>query len=316
MSAGITEVILTAIFFLVATFAIGVIPIYFFKKKLDTDDMYLTAFSLFGVGMLLGTSFMLVIPEGVYSCLEHDGNVGLNLLIGFLAVHLLDHFVKWVGKASKEASWASFMQQDPELNSFKDLLNFKKTSVLVIKNNVVFALVVHGLSDGLALGASITNDSLKVIMLIAIIVHKIPAVLSLTSLMVSKQKLPPLVAVSNLLAFAASTPVGYIVVSLLNLGNWKAMEWISGNLLLMSGGSLLYASFTAFLGNDNHHLETRNDGFVVVDGAPSTEPVKDVSDVEINSPSTSPTHVPYGETIYVMAGVLIPTVISFFVNEG
>lgn len=278
--------------------------------------MYLTAFSLFGVGMLLGTSFMLVIPEGVYSCLEHDGNVGLNLLIGFLAVHLLDHFVRWVGKASKEASWACFMQQDPELNSFKDLLNLKKTSVLVIKNNVVFALVVHGLSDGLALGASITNDSLKVIMLIAIIIHKIPAVLSLTSLMVSKQKLPPLVAVSNLLAFAASTPVGYIVVSLLNLGNWKAMEWISGNLLLMSGGSLLYASFTAFLGNDNHQMETRNDGFVVVDGAPSTEPFKDISDVEINSPPTSPTHVPYGETIYVMAGVLIPTVISFFVNEG
>ena len=84
MATGIIEILLTATFFLLATFGIGLIPIFYVNRKVSNEDKYVVFLSLFGIGMLLGTSFMLVIPEGVHACLQNDGNVGLNLLIGFL----------------------------------------------------------------------------------------------------------------------------------------------------------------------------------------------------------------------------------------
>lgn len=312
MATGLIEILLTATFFLLATFGIGLIPIFYVNRKVSNEDKYVVFLSLFGIGMLLGTSFMLVIPEGVHACLQNDGNVGLNLLIGFLAVYLLDKLVKWVGSSSYATRWGSLSNERP-LSSLKDMLNIKKTTSLVLKNNVVFALVIHGFSDGVALGASSGNDSLKVIMLVAIIIHKIPAVLSLTSLMISKQKLEKLEVISNLFAFAASTPLGYLIVSLLNLKDFDAMEWLSGNLLLMSGGSLLYASFTAFLGGDNHNHN--GDDYVMVNTLEENSATENVNLADIEMIPETALKLKYDDSVYILSGVVIPVVISFFVGD-
>ncbi|CAR24536.1 Mn(2+) transporter ATX2 [Lachancea thermotolerans CBS 6340] len=317
MSVTLSEVLVTAFLFLTVVFAIGLVPIYLVGRRDAGESKYLAMFSLFGVGMLLGTSFMLVIPEGVEACLEHNGNVGLNLLIGFMVVFFLDNVASAVAKGAKTSRLSSFLQDAPEMNSWKDVLKPKKALTLVVRNQVVFALVVHGCSDGLAMGAATSNDSVKFATLIAIIIHKIPAVLSLSSVMVTKQHLPALEAVSNLLAFSMSTPGAYIVISALNLKKWEALEWVSGNILLMSGGSLLYAAVSALLGGHDRTPETHE-----VRGA---EPLMSSSlDQEFTSKDMTPfeivsspvkEEVPHGETLYVVAGVIIPVIVSYLISE-
>lgn len=342
MAVGITGVLLLALFLFVATFAIGWLPSYYVGNGVAKQDNYIAILSQFGVGMLLGTSFMLVIPEGVTACTEHGGNVGLNLLIGFLVVYILDRIVQIL--MSNSTGYNSVQQgETTELASFKDVLkNPKRMITAILKNNVVFALVVHGLSDGIALGTTTNNESLLIVVLIAIVIHKIPAVLSLTSLMISKQRLPKWEVLSNLFAFALSTPLGYIVVSAFNLRHSETMDWFSGNLLLMSGGSLLYASFTAFTSGDSHDHSSIEDNveggyfregsnFVMVeqpileDGNTTTNKnnnlnvnFANVTAVTPPLPNTKPDEKLSSsqELMYVLLGVTVPTAISFFITEG
>lgn len=346
MAVGMMGVLLLAFSLLVATFAIGWLPSYYVTNGVGSRDKYIAILSQFGVGMLLGTSFTLVIPEGVSACLEHNGNVGLNLLIGFMGVYVLDRVVKLV--MNGEMGYEFLHTESTELSGIRDVLrNPKRVFVAILRNNVAFALVVHGLSDGIALGTTTNNESLLIVVLIAIVIHKIPAVLSLTSIMISKQRLPKWEVLTNLFAFALSTPLGYVVVSAFNLRHSEAMDWIGGNLLLMSGGSLLYASFTAFTGGDSHdhdHTsleETAENGyfregshFVLVDANQPwiTEPMSDTGmhknnnlnvETEHITPMTPPPQAskvdpetpPSRELMYVVLGVTVPTLISFFISE-
>ncbi|QLQ81978.1 hypothetical protein HG537_0G02320 [Torulaspora globosa] len=327
MVIGLVGVLVLAFFLLVATFTIGWLPTQYLSRGVASTNRWIGILSRFGVGMLLGTSFTLVIPEGVDACLQHNGNVGINLLIGFMVVYMLDRVVQMVMGASIGVE--VLPDGNRELESFKDVLrNPKRVVLAVLKNNVVFALVIHGLSDGIALGTTTNNESLLIVVLIAIIIHKIPAVLSLTSIMISKQRLPRWEVLSNLFVFASSTPLGYIVVSVFNLKHSEAMDWIGGNLLLMSGGSLLYASFTAFTGGDSHDMqleETVEGGylregsaFVLVDA--NQPPVNDTcaKNVTVMTPSTSkmaPEMSPPQELMYVLLGVAVPTLISFVISD-
>lgn len=311
------------------------------NRGVSNNDKYITTLSQFGVGMLLGTSFMLVIPEGIKACLEHNGNVGLNLLIGFLVVYILDRGVQLL--MEHPSRFTIFQENDAtEIEGIKDLLKSpKRIIVSILKNNVVFALFVHGLSDGIALGTTINNQSLLIIVLIAIVVHKIPAVLSLSSLMISKQRLPKWEALSNLFAFALSTPLGYVVVSAFNLKHSDTMDWIGGNLLLMSGGSLLYASFTAFTDGDApDHIPLEDiaeegffregSNFIMVDtnaannatvGEANPSNKSDTSNIEfrnvtaVTPPPVANSKASYQELIYLLLGVLVPVIISFFLSE-
>ncbi|KOG96586.1 Mn(2+) transporter ATX2 [Saccharomyces eubayanus] len=307
-------VILLAGFLLIATFLIGLIPLYYIDKQRSSividqegDDsnsdistnanmqtsssgisgyrVKIAVLSQFGIGMLLGTSFMLVIPEGIKACVEHNGNIGLILLIGFLGVYIIDRLVTlWIsGKQT------IYTHDAVKFQSWKDIINHPKQIWMnLIQNNVVFALFIHGLTDGIALGTTTNNDSLLIVVLIAIVIHKVPAVLSLTSLMISRQNLLKWEVICNVFLFASSTPIGYIVLSVLNLSQSSTMDRISGYLLLMSGGSLLYASFTAFVGGGSHDHDLSVEEEVVL---------------------------PHDESIYVLLGVSIPLVISFCISE-
>ena len=286
--------------------------------------------------MLLGTAFMLVIPEGVKACVQHNGNVGLNLLTGFIVVYLLDKCVHALMNSS--SNFAKILNDNSvEVNSVKDLLRHPKSALVsILKNNVVFALFIHGISDGIALGTTSNNESLLFIVLIAIVIHKIPAVMSLTSLMISKQRLPEWEVLSNLFAFSLSTPLGYVVVSAFNMNHSDTMDWVGGSLLLMSGGSLLYASFSTFVGGDghDHHMplsderhETDEYPLDVIDNnknvhaSPSEASFSMTQDTDANSSETQslPQEIlgglPYDDSVYVLAGVIIPVIVSFVISE-
>ena len=346
---GIFGVIVLSVLLLVCTFAIGLLPLYWISRRgLDIasadDGEYPQAtvvqiMSQFGVGMLLGTSFMLVIPEGVTECLAHDGNVGLNLLLGYLAVYLLDRLTHILMQRRGRSS----LNDDIIISSWKDLLTHpKQVAVNILKNNVVFALFIHGISDGVALGTAVNNQSLLIVMLLAIVIHKIPAVLSLSSLMISRQNLPKWEVIANLFAFASSTPLGYIILSIFNLKHSETMSWLSGNLLLMSGGSLLYAAFTAFSTGDHDHVEhielASNDSSFPIDEMPNVRSYKIVQNqstdqinhelppldetFETTTPVAHATQetlyqpqLKYDKSVYILCGVFLPVIISFIIKE-
>lgn len=376
---GIFNVLVISILLLVATFVIGLLPLFWLSKKglnfevINNDninienntpldhqqELYIQILSYFGVGMLLGTSFMLVIPEGVNECLANDGNVGLNLLIGYLIVYLLDRFTGLIlnkNEMSIEESYPgsiSNITNSIGLTSWKDIFKHPKQVLLnIVKNNVVFALCIHGLSDGVALGSSINNQSVLIAVLLAIVIHKIPAVLSLSSLMISRQNLPNWEVIVNLFAFASSTPIGYVILSLFNLQQSETMNWLSGNLLLMSGGSLLYAAFTAFSSSDEENGHTH-----IFDkyGSPSYNntvknndfkndniPIDELVDVrnykivenqssirssdQVNTRFYDYNHdnctnmnnnskLKYDKSVYILCGIILPVIVSFIIRE-
>lgn len=378
VSGGILNVLVVSILLLVATFIIGLLPLFWLSRKglnvedtnsgnitIENDDplnhrqeTYIQIMSHFGVGMLLGTSFMLVIPEGVNECLANDGNVGLNLLIGYLIVYLLDRFTGLILNRNKLSINDSYpgsivdTASPVELASWKDIFKHpKQVSLNIVKNNVVFALCIHGLSDGVALGSTVNNQSVLIVMLLAIVIHKIPAVLSLSSLMISRQNLPKWEIIVNLFAFASSTPIGYIILSLFNLQQSETMNWLSGNLLLMSGGSLLYAAFTAFSSDEeNGHIHIAN-----MHGSPSYDnvinnndfkndniPLDELVDVRnykiVGNQSTiqsedynntrfydynhnnytsinNNSKLKFDKSVYILCGVILPVIISFILQE-
>lgn len=379
VSGGVLNVLVVSVLLLVATFIIGLLPLFWLSRKglnlkdinndsgiLEDDELldhrqetYIQVMSHFGVGMLLGTSFMLVIPEGVNECLANDGNVGLNLLIGYLIVYILDRFTGLLLNRDELSTNNQYPGSiiDPtysiELASWKDIFKNPKQVVLnIVKNNVVFALCIHGLSDGVALGSTVNNQSVLMVMLLAIVIHKIPAVLSLSSLMISRQNLSKWEVIVNLFAFASSTPIGYIIVSLFNLKQSETINWLSGNLLLMSGGSLLYAAFTAFSSSDEEHGHihisdmygspsnnntTSNNDYkddnIPMDelvGVRSYKIVRNQSAPQSNDDDNSRLYnynqaegtsinnyskLKYDKSVYILCGVILPVVISFIIRE-
>lgn len=225
----------------------------------ETGFKYMKLTSDFGIGMLLGTSCMLVIPEGVDKFANASRSFGFSLLLGFLVMYGLDRFVQQLRQRNIIQQWLGSSQNTRNsVETFVDLFNPKKTTPLILDNNIVFALVIHGLSDGMALGVAQSYDSLKIIILFAIIIHKIPATLSLTGLMISKQGLSRFEVISNLIAFSLSSPIGLLLVTLVGIINHNFLKAISDNLLVISGSSLLYASLMALTasGDQKHSKDT------------------------------------------------------------
>lgn len=316
MGASLLTIVLLAVLLLLATFAIGCLPFYYVGNG---HEKFIKIFSQFGVGMLLGTSFMLVIPEGIEACVKEGGNVGLDLLIGFLGVFLLDKLVHRIAQGDHSSnlpdiSFGSHGFKESLKMSLRDIVSSPRLVISrVLRNNVIFAFVIHGISDGVALGTTTNNESLLIVVFIAITIHKIPAVLSLSALMLTKQGLPMTECMTNLFMFSFSTPLGYIVLSLFSLKQSNIMDYISSNLLLMSGGSLLYASFTAF-GEDPHIMGPKEAD--MEDNSP-LEPFinENGSTSNISSDSGNKSLLDYDESIYIVIGVVIPTVISFIVRD-
>ncbi|KAI0087058.1 Zinc/iron permease [Irpex rosettiformis] len=110
---------------------------------------------------------------------------------------------------------------------------------------LTLGLAVHALADGFALGSSAfapADTSLSLVVFLALIVHKAPAVLALSTSLLSTN-LPREECRKHIAVFSASTPIGalgsYVLLSFLNVGsegNW------AGILILISGGTFLYVA--------------------------------------------------------------------------
>ncbi len=295
------ETLLSATILFFGTLGTGFIPIVYMNKLIEKGNgemKYLKYISDFGIGMLLGTSCLLVIPEGVERFAESGSGrgFGISLLLGFLILYGFDRFLHALQTGSIALSWWDAAAEPVVIESRRDFFNLTKTLPIILSNNIVFALVIHGFSDGLVLGVSQSYDSLKVVMLIAIVIHKIPATLSLTGLMISKQRLPKPNVIVNLTAFSLSTPIGLIFVMCLKFISNDILEKFSDGLLVASGSSLLYASLLSLNASGDDHVP-----YEALEGDES-------------GPERENESLP--DFKLLLLGVVVPLVISFFVPEG
>lgn len=137
----------------------------------------------FGTGVLLGAAFLHMIPESV-DRLGHS--VGLPVLAGFLLIYVLERFVM-VHACEEEG--CSFHH---------------------IGLAAFVGITLHALIDGFALGAGIAIPSLTTAVTLAIVLHKLPATLSLTGILLHCDY-PRKRIVWMIIGFALATPLGAVL---------------------------------------------------------------------------------------------------------
>ncbi|KAJ9117540.1 hypothetical protein QFC22_004390 [Naganishia vaughanmartiniae] len=120
--------------------------------------------------------------------------------------------------------------------------------------NATLGLVIHALADGVALGASSLSGSggLGLVVFLAVIVHKGPTALGLTTTLLSLGLTKKQIR-TRLFLFSIAAPLGamvtYMVVKAVGAGQGghrddevDAIGWWTGVVLLFSGGSFLYVA--------------------------------------------------------------------------
>lgn len=173
-------------------------------------EKHLQMFVSLGAGLLLGMAFLHMIPEAA-ELLPHT--FGIWLLLGFLILLVLERFV--MVHACEETH-----------------CNYHTIGLAAF-----FGLAVHGIIEGFALASSTVMPHLASLVLIAILAHKAPAGVALTSIlrMSSKSKKQILLFV---IGVALSGPAG-ILGAYLFLKS-ESISNTAGALLALSAGTFLY----------------------------------------------------------------------------
>ncbi len=170
----------------------------------------------FGVGILFGTCFFHMLPAITH---QLGTNVGIPILIGFFVIYILEKFVM-VHSCEEDAC-----------------------SVHTIGLSAFFGISFHSLIDGMSMGAGFIVSDIGLIIFLAIIVHKFPSALSLTSILIhggyEKAKIIKLVMI-----FSLTTPIGALIsfFILKNL-NGNIIAWAIG----ISSGTFLYIASSDLL---------------------------------------------------------------------
>lgn len=140
----------------------------------------------FSAGVLLGAVFFHMLPETAKVLGEH---VGLPVLAGFLLIFVMERFV--------------FVHACEEHDC--DIHQMGLPAFLGIS--------LHSLLDGIALGAGLIMPQLGPVVLLAVIIHKMPDSMSISSILLSAGWERRKVGKLNLL-FSLTTPLGALLAFL------------------------------------------------------------------------------------------------------
>ncbi|KAJ7928102.1 Zinc/iron permease [Mycena leptocephala] len=253
-----------------SSFGFGVLPLSFVLSK-----HHITRFSTLGSGILIGTALGVIIPEGIETLAHASDKLPTSqIALSLIAAphsHSHSHYssvpsgahdaalpLHSVGQQTSstvefDAELGDLEQPDPPSSS----TGFMQVDMDEIKGSraraypLTFGLIMHGLADGLALGvsslsaagaASDSHRDLSFIVFLALIIHKAPTSLALTTSLLNTS-LPRPECRKHLAFFSASTPVGAIVsYALLSFFSAGAQGTWTGLALLVSGGTFLYVA--------------------------------------------------------------------------
>ena len=146
--------------------------------------------SLIGVGLMLGTGFIVVVPEAVLrgcECVSSDGaesasgghleskNIGLAIVIGFIVMMLADSLSHSGHEHDHDHSSAN-NDEHSDTDKQEVVINLSELSLSKLRSSM-YGLCLHSFFDGLAVGSSVTAAHPEVLrtMFWAIMLHKMSA---------------------------------------------------------------------------------------------------------------------------------------------
>lgn len=222
--------IVVAVASLLAGFAPG-----FLAARLD--ERILSDVTGLASGLLLSSAFLLVMPEGFHVAAEAaDGAesfvfspviLGMTVLAGFMVMLVLEGL--GFGHAVHEEHHGH-----PDEHGHGHVHHPNSVSLLAL------GLSVHAAADGVAIGAAAVagEAAFTVLVAIAVLIHRVPAALSLGLFAVHEKEVWANAA-RGIVAFALATPVA-ILVSYVLLGG--ASPRATALALLFAAGTFLYVA--------------------------------------------------------------------------
>jgi len=182
----------------------------------EWDRRFVRMLLAFGTGVLLGAAFFHMIPETTGGL---GVDVGVPILAGFLLIYVLERFIMMHPCEEEDCSFHH------------------------IGMAAFFGITLHALIDGLALGAGLSIPALSVTVTMAIVLHKLPASLSLTGILLHCEY-PRKRIVWMMLGFALATPIGAVLsLAFLAQLSERTLEWAvafsAGTFLAIATADLL-----------------------------------------------------------------------------
>ncbi|CAD5232465.1 UNVERIFIED_CONTAM: Zinc transporter ZIP9, partial [Eudyptes robustus] len=239
--------------------------------------------SVFGAGLLIGTAFVVVIPEGI-DVMHKNIEASPESLAQVLAKETnansagLDKPTLDKEKPPPPDSLKATKEEHHEhaesgktigvliLLGFLFMLVVDQVSKTSCgggrkKLSTTIGLCVHALADGVLMGSasSTSNNEVQMVVFIALIIHKGPAAFALTSLLLL-EKLERFRIKRHLMIFSLSAPFGafltYFFLAAVKEGAAYSNN-LSGMFMLFSAGTFLYVAAAHVLPElesaENHH---------------------------------------------------------------
>ncbi len=222
MSQNTLQLIIYSLSIIFVAWVGGLIPLYF-KHNLKMIHLFISL----GAGVLLGAAFLHMLPDAA----EQIGpQMGLPALVGFLTLFILEKFIMTHPCPAEHCEY-----HHVGLSAF-------------------IGLSLHSLITGLALGAGLMVPRLGFIVFLAVILHKLPASLSLTSLFI-KEHYSTKKLFAYLTAFSLMVPIG-AVITYLFLKESTNHQTI-GYLVAFSAGTFLHVAADDLLPEVHHVSQDR-----------------------------------------------------------
>ncbi|KAM7456952.1 hypothetical protein BLSTO_02292 [Blastocystis sp. subtype 1] len=238
--------------------------------------------NLIGIGLMMGTAFIVVIPEAVlHGCEcpvpvgtsgsaateEHHleaKNIGLAMVFGFITMMVTDSLSHGSGDDHNHGD-----HQDNETCSDHGkeevVINMSENGVKRLRTSIS-GLCLHSLFDGLAIGSSISSGSVEVIQTIfgAILLHKVSASLGV-GIFIKQLHVPFNQAFRYIAVFSAATPVSTVISAfLIHVGSSFIPTHLLGYAFAYSAGTFLHVALMHMLPSIGHHLGISQIAFLLI----------------------------------------------------
>ena len=196
--------------FLMFVFSITMIGGWIPTIKLWTQETFRLVIS-FCAGILLGAVFFHVLPE-ISTVLGRQ--LGYSVMFGFLLIFVLEKFIMVHPCEEGEC-------------------DYHKIGIAAY-----IGIGFHSILDGIAIGAG-TMMNLSFIIILAVTLHKFPAALALSSLLVKGKEYTKKKILLSMFIFALATPVGALVAVFIFQG---VDDYVIATALGVSAGTFLFIS--------------------------------------------------------------------------
>ena len=196
--------------FLMFVFSITMIGGWIPTIKLWSQETFRLVIS-FCAGILLGAVFFHVLPE-ISTVLGRQ--LGYSVMFGFLLIFILEKFIMVHPCEEGEC-------------------NYHKVGI-----SAYIGIGFHSILDGIAIGAG-TMMNLSFIIILAVTIHKFPAALALSSLLVKGKEYTKKKVLLSMFIFALATSVGALVGVFIFQG---VDDYVVATALGISAGTFLFIS--------------------------------------------------------------------------